>query len=88
MQTETDLQKTSEIADAELGVAEELGWGVAAFAGIAAYLKWESWLFAIGVFVLAYVASVYSYRRKAALAEDKYYKSAGLGKYVDTTKGL
>jgi type II secretory pathway component PulF len=88
MQTEPDLQQKSEIADAELGVAEELGWGVAAFAGIATYLKWESWLLALIVFILAYGISIYRYRRRAAMAEDLYFKSAGLGKYVRASKGV
>lgn len=88
MQTEPDLQQKSEIADAELGVAEELGWGVAAFAGLAAYLKWESWLFALIVSVLAYSLSIYRYRRKASMAEDLYFRSAGLGKYVRASKSV
>ena len=82
MTLKSDLQHQSEVADARLGVAEELGWAVAIFAGVSVYLKWDSWLFALAVAIGAYLLAVYRYRRRAAQAEDKYFRAAGLGKYA------
>lgn len=81
---EAELQHQSEVADAELGVAEELGWAVAALAGLAAHLRWGAWLVTVPIAVGAYVLSIYRYRKRAAAAEDTYYRVAGLGKYVGT----
>lgn len=81
MTPEVKLQHQSAVADAELGVAEELGWAVALLAGVATYLNWGSWLIALPVAVGAYVLAVFRYRRRAARAEDEYFRAAGLGKY-------
>ena len=77
-----ELEKLSQIADAELGVAEELGWAIAILAASAVHLKWESWLLTIAAAIGSYILAVYRYRKGAAVAEDNYYRSAGLGKYV------
>lgn len=82
MATETDLQQLSELADARLSVAENLGWLLAAFAATSVYLKWESWLLALGVAVISYVLTTMKYRRDAAKSEDEYFRIAGLGKYA------
>ncbi|MBI4809604.1 MAG: hypothetical protein HY799_11735 [Nitrosomonadales bacterium] len=76
------FERLSQVADAELGVAEELGWAIAVFAALATYLKWESWLLTAAVGVSAYVLAIYRYRKRAAVAEDIYYRAAGLGKYA------
>jgi hypothetical protein len=82
--SEVELQHQCEVADAELGVAEELGWAVAALAGLAAHLKLETWLVTVPIAIGAYVLSIYRYRRRAATADDNYYRVTGLGKYVGT----
>jgi len=79
---EQGLQHRLEIADAELGVAEELGWTLAFFAGLSAYFAWDKWYVALAIFVGAYVLAIYRYRRRASVAEDEYYRVAHLGKYV------
>ena len=76
------LEHLSQVADAELGVAEELGWAVASFAALAIHLKWESWFLTIAGAAGAYMLAVYRYRKRAALAEDNYYRAAGFGKYA------
>lgn len=81
-QSGAELQHQSEVTDAELGVAEELGWAIAAFAALAAHLKWEAWLVTVPVAVGAYALSTYRFRKRAAAAEDRYYSVAGLGKYA------
>lgn len=82
MATETGLQQLSELADARLSVAENLGWPLAALAATSVYLKWESWLLALCVAVVGYVLTTMKYRRDAATAEDEYFRIAGLGKYT------
>lgn len=76
-----ELEHQSKLADAKLGVAEELGWIIAAFAAIAAYLKWESWLVTAAVAVGMYLITTYRYRKRATIAEDQFFHVAGLGKY-------
>ena len=82
METETDLHQTSKLADARLSVAEDLGWPLAALAATSVYLKWESWVLALGVAVAGYVLTTMKFRRDAAKAEDEYFRIAGLGKYA------
>jgi hypothetical protein len=82
MDAELELQHRSEVADARLGVAEDLGWAIAAFGGIAAYLKWDSWLLSIAIAIAFYILAIFKYRKDAAKAEDAYYRVAKLGKYA------
>lgn len=80
--TETDLQHHSELADARLGVAEELWWPLAMVAAAAAHLKWDNWFLTIAVVVAVYFFVTYRYRRAADKAEDEYFRDARLGKYA------
>ena len=82
MATESDLQQLSELADARLSVAEDLGWPLAALAATTVYLKWESLLVSFGIAVASYVLATMKYRRDAAQAEDEYFRIGGLGKYA------
>jgi hypothetical protein len=82
METETELKQRSEVADAELGVAEELGWPLAILAGIAVHLQWSSWPLTVASSIGTYVLSIYRYRRRSAQAEDSYYRAAKLEKYA------
>ena len=77
-----ELQQQSKIADAELGVAEELGGFIAILAALIIHLKGESWLLSIAAGIATYVFVVYRYRRKADAAEDSYFRQAGLGNYA------
>lgn len=85
MDIDEELQHKSEIADARLGVAEELGWPIAFLAGVAVHFQWGSWIAAIAAAIMAYWLATYRYRRSAAKAEDSYFRQAGLGK--DALKG-
>ena len=82
MTPDSELRHQSEVADAELGVAEELGWPLGILAGLVVYLKWDSWLIAVSVAAGVYVLAIYRYRRRSAQAEDRYFRAAGLGKYA------
>ncbi len=82
-----ELEHLSQVADAKLGVAEELGWAVAILAAAVVHLKWESWLLTICSAIGSYVLAVYRYRKRAADAEDNYFRAAGLGKYVSKREG-
>ena len=77
-----ELQHESELADARLGVAEELGWAIAFLAGLVVYLKWDTWMGGIATGVGAYWLATFQYRRAAAKSEDEYFREAKLGKYV------
>lgn len=85
MTPEEELEQQSAIANAALGVAEDLGWAVALLAGLAAYLKWDSWLVTFPVTAGAYMVAIYRYRRRAAQAEDSYFRAARLGKYAGSS---
>ncbi|MBE0548209.1 MAG: hypothetical protein IH627_11270 [Rubrivivax sp.] len=82
MEEHDTLRLAAELADAELGVAEELAWPLAVFAAIAAHLKWQSWLITVACAASAYCLAIYRYRRKQAKAEDAYFRAASLGKYA------
>lgn len=80
------LEIDSKLADARLDVAEELGWPVAVLAGVAVYLFLGNWWLPVLAVPITYFGVTYRYRRNAELAEDKYFRAAGLGKYVDATR--
>lgn len=77
-----ELEDASKLADAELGVAEDLGWVIALLAACTAYLASGHWLLILGAGVIAYWLATTRYRRRAAAAEDAYFKVAKLGKYM------
>ena len=79
MQAHQHLDHLSQLAKARLGVAEDLGWFAAAFAGVSAYLQWNNWLIAVAVFGVGYYALTYSYRKSAKAATDTFHQAAGLG---------
>ena len=81
MQAHQHLDHLSQLADARLGVAEDLGWFAAAFAGVSVYLQWDNWLIALAVFGVGYYALTYRYRKSAKAATDTYHQAAGLGAY-------
>ncbi len=64
-----------DLADAKLGVAKDLGWVAAGFAAVSMYLLLESWLAAIGAFVLIYVVAIYKYRKDEKAAADAYERA-------------
>ena len=70
-----------DLADAKLGVAKDLGWVAAGFAAVSMYLLLESWLAAIGAFVLIYVVATYKYRKDDKAATDAHERATGTGKY-------
>jgi hypothetical protein len=80
-----DLERASELADARLGVAEDLGWPVALLSGLLVLIKFDSWLLALAGAVATYFLATWRYRRGAEAAEDKYFRAAGLGKYAKSS---
>jgi hypothetical protein len=78
-----ELRRTSEIADAQLGVAEEFAWPVAALSAALAYVTRNHWAWAVLAFVAGFLVSVYPLRRASDKAEDAYFKAACLGKYME-----
>lgn len=76
------LERLSAIADARLGVAEELGWVIALLLAVVVHQRFDSWLWSIAAFIGSYVLVVMVFRKESDRAEDEYYRAAGLGKYV------
>lgn len=76
-----DLERRAEIEMAKLGVAEDLGWAVATFAALAAYLRWESFWLAVAVIFGGYILVTHPYRRSETSASDAYERASGTGKY-------
>jgi hypothetical protein len=67
-----ELEKRAEIAEARLGVAEDIE-------SAAAKLAWGSWLIAIAVGIISYIGITHRYRREESRATDAYHRAAGLG---------
>lgn len=80
-----ELERRAEIELEKLGVAEDLGWGVALFAAFAAYLKWHSWWLAAAVVFGGYFLVTYHYRKRENAASDTYQRASGTGKYYRPT---
>jgi hypothetical protein len=81
MLANNNLEHASQLADARLGVAEELGWLTATLAATTAHLYWGSWPLSLSVFAATYYGVTFRYRRLSQRAEDAYNRAAGLGKY-------
>lgn len=80
-QTET-LRRASELADAQLEVAEVFAWPMAGLSAALAYVTLHHWAWAVVAYVGGFVVSVYSMRKASDNAEDAYFKAAKLGNYV------
>lgn len=81
MPPESELERACSVADARLGVADSVGWPGAGFAGIAAYLAWDSWLVAFAIGIAAYVLATHKYKKEHAAAWDAYERATQTGKY-------
>jgi len=79
---ESEIELRSMLADARLGVADNLSWSCALFASPGVFMLTKSWLITIAMFGLVYYLASYKYRREASVAEDAYNRSAELGKYI------
>lgn len=89
MNQESELERKSEIADAQLGVAEDLAWPISTLSGMLAKHYADSWLVAIVIALGVLFLVIYPYRKRADQCEDEYFKLAKLGKYyqpVDSAK--
>jgi len=81
MENLEELGKRAEIEMGKLGVAEDLGWGVAIFAAISAYLKWNNGWLAFGALIGVYLLVTYPYRKREDAASDAYQRASETGKY-------
>lgn len=81
MEAVTDeLEVASKIADARLGVAEELGWYAAIAAAMLVGLKLEWWAGVVALYPVYYILTL-RYRNAASAAEDAYFRHARIGRY-------
>lgn len=81
-----ELERRAELELQKLGVAEELGWVIAALAAVVVYLKWGGWLLLVCILLGSYFLVTYPYRRRESAAEDAYHKASGTGKYYVSRK--
>jgi hypothetical protein len=81
------LERASEIADAQLAVAEQFAWPVGCLAGALAYVGLHSWAWGVAAFVVGFLGSVLPVRRVADRAEDEYFKAAEIGPYAKPWRG-
>jgi hypothetical protein len=81
MITETELETRLRIAEARLGVAEELRWFISPLAGIAAQQFWHSWPLSAAVAIIAIFAVPYPFSKAYDKAQDEHEKFTGTGKY-------
>lgn len=77
------LEKTLEIADARLEIAEIFAWPVAGFSAATVWLIFNSWLFAVGVFAIVFFVSSYGLRKESTAAEDAHMKATKTGRYYE-----
>lgn len=77
----SDLKWRADVELEKLGVAEDLGWVIAALAAAVTYLKWGGWMLPILIFVGAYYLVTFSYRKREVAATDVYQRASGTGKY-------
>ena len=81
-----ELERRAEVELQKLGIAEDLGWLIAALAAAVVYLKWGGWFFSVVVFFGSYYLVIYPYRRHESAAKDAYHKASGTGKYYTQPK--
>jgi hypothetical protein len=81
MDAESEAKKRCDIATAKLSVSEELRFAVAAPCALSAYLKFDSWIAAIIVGVVAFFLVTYWYEKEYDAAHDAYERLTGTGKY-------
>ncbi len=82
MSDQLELQHQSELADARLSVAENLGWPMSILAATGVQCMWQNWLLTILTLVVVYFMITFKYRREAEKAEDAHYRASSLGKYA------
>jgi len=87
MSEEAELEHKSEIADAQLAVAEELAWPISMLSGAMARQFTDSWLIVIAIALAIFFFVIYPYRKRADQREDEYFKFAKLGKYYRPLDG-
>ena len=80
-ESEHELEVASKVADAQLGVAEHLGFYIALLSGSTIHLLWDKWYVSMGAAVCSYMVVTMQYHGRANAAQTAYFKAAGLGAY-------
>lgn len=75
-----DLEHLSNLADARLGVAEEVGWYAAVATALLVGVKLEWWVGVIALYPIYYIVTL-RFRNAAAKAEEAYFRDAKIGRY-------
>lgn len=78
---EDEVELSSMLADAKLGVAESLAWSCALVSLPGTYAFSQSWILAVVCAGMVSLLATYRYRREANAAEDCFYRRAGRGRY-------
>jgi hypothetical protein len=81
MKTDAELELRFRIAEAKLGVAEQLRIPIAGLAGVLAYSSWDSWFIALGIVVALFFLVPYGFSKEYDRASAEWEKATGTGKY-------
>jgi hypothetical protein len=81
MTPEEELETKTRVADARLGLVEDLRWTIAPLAAIAVQHYWHTWPISVGVGIIAFFAIPYPFSKESDRAQDAYERFTGTGKY-------
>lgn len=87
MKIDTEFELRFKIAEAKLGVAEQLRVPIAGLAAMLAYSYWDSWFIALGIAVALFFIVPYGFSKEYDKASDEYEKATGTGKYYRPKDG-
>jgi membrane protein implicated in regulation of membrane protease activity len=75
MESVSDLAHSLEVETEKLAVARHLGWWIALFAAIAAYLAWDSLFIAFVVLLFVYAFAIARFAQRHARAKKAMRKA-------------
>jgi hypothetical protein len=81
MDSKLEAERRCDVAAAKLSVAEELRWAVAGPSAFLLYLKYDSWLLAAGVGIVAFFLVTRWYEKEFDAANNAYEQLTGTGNF-------
>lgn len=74
-------ERACDIADARLGIVEDLRWSIAFLVSCCVYLLWHSWIAAILIYWVPFFLLPYQVAKESDAAHDRLERLEGTGKY-------
>ena len=78
---EISAERACDIADARLGVVEDLRWYIAFLLSCCVYLRWDSWIGAVLIYWVPIFLLPHFYAKESDAAHDQLERLTGTGKY-------